>query len=60
MLYEAKPNDSKARGIKQCPQFSVYLKCKREDLERHDKFVDDKSRYPEEDLKNHNFQIEKR
>lgn len=41
-------------------KFSVNLKCKREDLERHDKFVDKNLNVCEEDLVNHNFQIEKR
>ena len=41
-------------------KFSVNLKCKREDLERHDKFVDKTLNVCEEDLINYNFQIEKR
>ena len=41
-------------------KFSVTLKCRREDLENHRNYVNKDERICEEDLKNHNFEIEKR
>ena len=43
-------------------KFSVQLKCKKEDLENHENFIEPalKGMIPPEDLKNHNLQLEKR
>lgn len=44
-------------------KYMVVLKCRREDLESHKPYLDEEQKElnpPEEDLRNHNFQIEKR
>jgi len=43
-------------------RFSCTLKCKKEDLQNHKEYLDKTlaDKIPEEDLKNHNFLIEKK